>query len=95
MSTQHLRGAVLGSPIAHSLSPLLHRTAFKALGISGDYSAIEVKSGDLQDFLEQRGDEFDYLSLTMPLKEEVLDLQSSNKIDVKVDQLGKRITDCP
>jgi len=91
VSTQHLRGAVLGSPIAHSLSPLLHQTAFKALGISGEYAAIEVKGGGLQKFLEDRGDEFDYLSLTMPLKEEVLELQSSNKVDVKVDELGRRI----
>jgi len=91
VSTQHLRGAVLGSPIAHSLSPLLHKTAFKALGITGEYTAIEVNGGGLQKFLEQRGDEFDYLSLTMPLKEEVLELQSSDKVIVKVDELGKRI----
>lgn len=91
MSAQYLRGAVLGSPIAHSLSPLLHKAAFKALGISGEYTAIEVKGGGLQKFLEQRGDEFDYLSLTMPLKEEVLELQSSDKVNVKVDELGKRI----
>lgn len=91
MSTQHLRGAVLGSPIAHSLSPLLHKTAFKALGITGEYTAIEVSGGGLQNFLEERGDEFDYLSLTMPLKEEVIELQSSDEVNVKVDELGKRI----
>jgi shikimate dehydrogenase len=91
VSTQHLRGAVLGSPIAHSLSPLLHKTAFKALGITGEYTAIEVSGGGLQKFLEERGSEFDYLSLTMPLKEEVLELQSSDKVNVKVDELGKRI----
>jgi shikimate dehydrogenase len=91
VSTENLRGAVLGFPIAHSLSPLLHKTAFKALGITGEYTAIEVSGGGLQKFLEERGDEFDYLSLTMPLKEEVIELQSSSKVNVKVDELGKRI----
>ena len=75
MSNRALRGAVLGSPITHSLSPLLHKTAFDLLGISGNYSAIEVKSGELQSFLDRRGGEFDYFSLTMPLKEEALNLK--------------------
>ena len=87
MSNKSLRGAVLGYPITHSLSPVLHKTAFELLGISGDYSAIEVKSGELQNFLDQRGGEFDYLSLTMPLKEEALDL----KMEIKIDSLGRRI----
>ncbi len=87
MNSKSLRGAVLGFPITHSLSPLLHNTAFDLLGIAGDYSAIEVKSGELQDFLSLRGNDFDYLSLTMPLKEEALD----PKLDIEIDSLGKRI----
>jgi len=87
MSETSLNGAVLGYPIAHSLSPLLHNTAFKLLGISGQYSAIEVKSGELQKFIETRGRDFDYLSLTMPLKEEALNLE----LDIKIDALGNRI----
>ena len=87
MNNKSLRGAVLGYPITHSLSPVLHKTAFELLGISGEYSAIEVKSGELQNFLDQRGGEFDYLSLTMPLKEEVLDL----KMEIEIDSLGSRI----
>ena len=85
MSEKSLRGAVLGYPIDHSLSPILHNAAFKLLGIQGSYSAIEVKSGQLQKFIEERGGEFDYLSLTMPLKEEALDLE------IEVDELGGRI----
>lgn len=87
MSNRTLRGAVLGSPITHSLSPLLHKTAFDLLGISGNYSAIEVKSGELQSFLDRRGGEFDYFSLTMPLKEEALNL----KLAIDIDTLGSRI----
>jgi shikimate dehydrogenase len=87
VSQKSLRGAVLGYPINHSLSPLLHKKAFDFLGIKGEYSAIEVRSGELQEFIDKRGNDFDYFSLTMPLKEEVLDL----KMDIEIDTLGKRI----
>ena len=87
MSQESLRGAVLGYPINHSLSPLLHKKAFDLLGIKGEYSAIEVRSGELQEFIDKRGNDFDYFSLTMPLKEEALDL----KFDIEIDTLGKRI----
>lgn len=80
-----IKGAVLGSPISHSLSPRLHRAIFDYLKIEGTYEAIEVKSGELQSFFELRGDKFDYLSLTMPLKEEALAL------DVPVDEFTQRI----
>lgn len=84
-----IRGAVLGSPIEHSLSPVLHLRAFELLEITGSYSAIEVKGGELGNFLREQGENFDYLSLTMPLKEEVLDLAEIMRIEI--DALGKRI----
>ena len=87
MSKKALKGAVLGFPIEHSLSPLLHKTAFKLLDIAGDYTAIEVQSGNLEKFLIDRGSDFDYFSLTMPLKEEALELG----IAIEIDDLGKRI----
>jgi len=68
------RGAVLGSPISHSLSPILHRSAFEFLNIDGTYQAIDVPSGSLADFMSARGADFDYFSLTMPLKEELMGL---------------------
>ena len=67
-------GAVIGSPVSHSLSPRLHNGAFDYLGLKISYSPIEVKSGELAHFLKERGQEFDYLSMTMPLKEEALSL---------------------
>jgi shikimate dehydrogenase len=87
LSAKFLKGAVLGYPIEHSLSPLLHKTAFKLLAIDGDYSAIEVKSGELQKFLIEQGSEYDYFSLTMPLKEEALQLS----VPLQIDELGSRI----
>ena len=69
-----IRGAVLGSPITHSLSPRLHRAAFTFLGLQAEYGAIDVPAGTLSSFFSKRSQEFDYFSLTMPLKEEVLTL---------------------
>jgi shikimate dehydrogenase len=69
-----IRGAVLGSPITHSLSPRLHRAIFEFLEIDGSYEAVEVKSGELNAFFKKKSEDFDYLSLTMPLKEEALAL---------------------
>jgi shikimate dehydrogenase len=80
-----IKGAVLGSPITHSLSPRLHRAIFEYLNIEGSYEAIEVKSGELAKFFKNRSGEFDYFSLTMPLKEEGLAL------DVYVDEISQRI----
>lgn len=69
-----IRAAVLGSPISHSLSPRIHNFAYAKLGISGEYSAIEVGQGELKAFLDTAGSSYKGFSLTMPLKEEALDI---------------------
>lgn len=67
------RYAVLGSPIAHSKSPTIHTAAFAALGVDAEYLAIEVKE-DLAAFISsQPADRFGF-SITMPLKEQALNL---------------------
>ena len=68
---------VLGSPISHTLSPLLHKAIYDFLGINGTYSAFEVQSGQLQHFLENDGSALNNVSLTMPLKEEALKIADS------------------
>ena len=68
------RAAVLGSPIAHSLSPALHRAAYAALNLDWTYEAIEVGSDELESFLGQLDDSWAGLSLTMPLKEVAIGL---------------------
>ena len=74
---QVIVAGVLGSPISHSLSPLLHRTAYDFLGIAGSYAAFEVQSGQLQRFLDNEGSTLNSVSLTMPLKEEALSIADS------------------
>ena len=67
------RAAVLGSPIAHSLSPALHRAAYRVLGIDWDYTAVECQTDTFGAFLADLRTEWMGLSLTMPLKEVVLE----------------------
>ncbi len=68
------RCAVLGSPIAHSLSPALHGAAYHALDLAWSYEAIEVDEATLAGFVAGLDDSWRGLSLTMPLKRAVLAL---------------------
>ncbi|MFE0649820.1 shikimate dehydrogenase [Streptomyces sp. NPDC059534] len=74
MSRQH-RAAVLGSPIAHSLSPVLHRAAYAELGL-GDwsYERFEVDEAGLPAFVGELDGSWAGLSLTMPLKRVIIPL---------------------
>jgi shikimate dehydrogenase len=72
-----VRAAVLGSPIAHSLSPVLHNAAYQALGLDDwSYTAIECDAAGLPAVMDGCGPEWAGLSLTMPLKLAVLPLLS-------------------
>jgi shikimate dehydrogenase len=64
-----MRAAVLGHPIAHSLSPILHSAAYDALGLADwSYERVDVTEDRLEAFLASLGPEWAGLSLTMPLK---------------------------
>ena len=63
---------VVGSPIQHSLSPVLHAAAYKELGLSFEYGKNEVALGNLASFLEFSG--YSGVSVTMPLKQEAFAL---------------------
>jgi shikimate dehydrogenase len=70
-----MKAAVLGKPVAHSLSPVLHRAAYEALGFADwTYDLVECDSRGLAAYVESRGPEWAGLSLTMPLKRTVLPL---------------------
>jgi shikimate dehydrogenase len=72
--TPAVRLAVLGSPIAHSLSPRLHRAAYDVLGLDWSYEAVECAGAELGGFVAGLGSGWRGLSLTMPLKRDVLPL---------------------
>jgi shikimate dehydrogenase len=70
-----MKAAVLGKPIAHSLSPALHRAAYRELGLDDwTYDLVECDEAGLAGYVESRDREWAGLSLTMPLKAAVLPL---------------------
>ena len=82
-----MRSAVLGSPISHSLSPVLHSAAYGALGLTWwRYEAIECDEAGLPALLDRCGPDWAGLSLTMPLKRTVLPLL--DRIDPPVAEVG-------
>ncbi|MFE1905025.1 shikimate dehydrogenase [Streptomyces gardneri] len=69
------RAAVLGSPIAHSLSPVLHRAAYAELGLDDwSYERFEVDEAGLAGFVGELDGTWAGLSLTMPLKRAIIPL---------------------
>ncbi len=73
-----LRAAVLGQPVAHSLSPVLHRAGYRALGLTDwEYDAHEVGADGLPGFVEGLDASWRGLSLTMPLKEVAFDVAAT------------------
>lgn len=80
------RLAVLGSPIGHSKSPLLHAAAAEVLGLDWEYGRMEATEETLPALLAGLGPEWIGLSLTMPLKRTVLPLVPAHA--PLVDRLG-------
>jgi shikimate dehydrogenase len=75
MPVHERRAAVLGHPVAHSLSPVLHTAAYRALGLDGwQYGRHDVTEGALEGFLRDVDAGWAGLSLTMPLKQVVIPL---------------------
>ena len=72
-----MRCAVLGKPIAHSLSPVLHRAAYADLGLDWTYEARRGGPRRLAQFLDGLDESWRGLSLTMPLKRTVVPLVDS------------------
>jgi shikimate dehydrogenase len=69
------RAAVLGKPVQHSLSPVLHGAAYAALGLEGwHYDKHECDEDELAGFVAGLGPEWVGLSLTMPLKRVALEV---------------------
>ena len=70
-----MRAAVLGRPVGHSLSPLLHRAAYAALGLDDwTYDALDVGPADLPVLLAGLGEEWRGFSVTMPCKQAAVDV---------------------
>jgi shikimate dehydrogenase len=68
------KAAILGKPVEHSLSPVLHGAAFRALGLDGwTYERVEMDAEGLPAFVAGLGPEWTGLSVTMPGKRAALE----------------------
>lgn len=72
--------AVLGSPIVHSKSPVIHQAAYRVLSEDWAYSRFEVAKGGLKRFIENDGILHDGFSVTMPLKENAFQFATTHDI---------------
>ncbi len=85
------RAAVLGSPVAHSKSPLVHRAAFAALGLTDwTYERIECTADELAPLLESFGPEWVGVSVTMPGKFAALEFATERT--ARADTVGSANT---
>jgi len=79
---------LIGYPVKHSLSPLMHNAAFKHLEINAEYRLFEVSPSDLEDFLLNRK-EVSGFNITVPHKvraKEILERNFSDKHPGKDDK---------
>ena len=76
---------LLGNPVGHSLSPMIHNEAFRRLSVNGRYLAFSVEKETLPGVLSAfRNLQIGGLNLTMPLKEAVLPLCDSLSPEAKL-----------
>lgn len=88
------RCAVLGSPIEHSLSPVLHRAGYAALGLDDwEYQRHQVDESQLPGFVAGLDDSWRGLSLTMPLKRAALALGEPDPLCLLADAANTLIVD--
>ena len=65
---------IIGNPIRHSLSPVLHNYWFKKYGIDANYSIIDVEDENgLSSIIEKiRNNEISGLNVTLPYKQKIV-----------------------
>ena len=65
--------AIIGNPIKHSLSPVLHEYWFKKYNIDADYSIIEALDKDLPQIVEKvKQGYFSGINVTLPFKQKII-----------------------
>lgn len=75
MDAQSAVYGIIGYPVAHSLSPLMHNTAFKELGVNACYKLFPLKEDELDGFFTALHDQSSAilgLNVTVPYKEQVI-----------------------
>ncbi len=73
--TETIKAGVIGHPIHHSKSPLIHNYWIKQHGLNGSYEAIDIAPDDLKDGVGRLIDEgYAGFNVTIPHKESIMDL---------------------
>ena len=71
---------IIGNPVEHSLSPLMHNAAFRELGVNSEYRLFPLKEEELAGFfadLRKKDNEIFGFNVTVPYKEKVLEYMDS------------------
>jgi shikimate dehydrogenase len=79
---------VIGDPIAHSKSPLIHKFWLEKLGMEGDYRRVHVRPGELQAYLAERRVDPDWrgCNVTMPHKSDIAAFM--DEVDLSARRIG-------
>lgn len=81
------RLAVIGHPVAHSLSPRIHNAALRALGREPVYEAVDIPAGELEArFTRLLRDGFEGFNVTIPHKERIVPLL--DRLDASALRVG-------
>lgn len=87
------RAAVVGSPIVHSMSPVVHRAAYAGLGLDDwVFERAQVEAGRLAAYVASLSDEWVGLAVTMPLKEEALALAATRGDEAELVAAANTLT---
>lgn len=84
--------AVIGDPVKHSLSPIMHNAALKSMNIEGDYSAIHVTEEKLPEFVEYARNELDGFNITVPHKKNIIPFLDEISDECKLSESVNTVT---
>jgi shikimate dehydrogenase len=80
---------ILGDPVAHSLSPVMHNAAFEKLGMDAVYLAFRVSKGELEDAIKgAKSLGIAGLNVTIPLKEKALLFVDAEEVAKKIGAIN-------
>jgi shikimate dehydrogenase len=79
---------VIGDPIAHSKSPIIHGFWLEKRGLSGSYRKTHVLAGDLADFIHQRRRDPDWRGCNITIPHKLAAMSLANEIDEAADRVG-------
>ena len=76
--------AIIGNPVTHSLSPILHNYWFKKYNIDAEYNLLEISENEIKDVIDKiKNKELDGLNITLPYKRKIIPYLSKVINDAK------------